>query len=116
MRSRFVSRFVKGAEDNVIVSPDARKDSKMINDGVMTTETAEITIRHKAEGAKYFRVSSDGGFNWGPWKEYEPVTKWDIGPANGFRKLVVQYWVDGSTAYFAEDWIDRYRYDGFPMK
>ncbi|MCB0344643.1 MAG: hypothetical protein KDD66_05985 [Bdellovibrionales bacterium] len=112
----FSSRFKIGTRENVLLYSFARKDGKLINDGTLTSNTESITIRHKAVGAKYFRVSSDGGFTWGPWTDYEPITTWNIGPDNGFRKIVVQYWADGSSAYFAEDWIDRYRYDGFPMK
>ncbi len=116
LRSKFLSRFRLGDADNVLVNSGARKSSEMINKGQTMTKTELVKVNHKAQGAQYFRISNDGGYTWGPWKDYQTTSEWSLGRHNGFRRIVVQYWSDGSSAYFAEDWIDRYRYDGFPMK
>lgn len=109
----FTARFRVGRPENVLLSRGVVSDDSLINDGAQMTADSKVKLHHKAEGASFYRASNDGGRNWSTWMRYEPVTEWDLGIGNGYREVLVQYWADGSAAYFTKDWIDRHLHDGF---
>lgn len=115
MLGGFRHRFRKGSRQNVIAYPDAIRDDSLINNGELITELSSIELTHKAEGAEFMRYSWDGGRTWTAWEQYKSVDRIDIGSGHGWREVLVQYWVDGSSAYFVKDGIDFFVDDGFSI-
>ncbi|MBU0677327.1 MAG: hypothetical protein KJ626_04350 [Verrucomicrobia bacterium] len=99
------SRFRKGSDQNIICNPSATWDDSLINGGAATLETNVITLTHKAVGAEMFRVANDGDA-WSDWQAYTNVSEWTVGGGADPKTVTVQYWADGSAAYFVSDSID----------
>jgi hypothetical protein len=59
-----------------------------------------LALHHKADGAKFWRVSKDNGITWEAWKPYQAETTITV-PKSPQLDIVVQYWADGSAAYFS---------------
>ncbi|MBP7829489.1 MAG: hypothetical protein KA248_06190 [Kiritimatiellae bacterium] len=121
---KFRSRFRKGSA----VNPIAQTQYAPVHDGglvwggayqpiyIFTTKGVDNTpppagslwewcsrtvkLHHHADGAGYYRVSNDKGQTWGPWGSYAATTDWKLGTGFGLKDVTVQYWADGSSAYF----------------
>jgi hypothetical protein len=66
-----------------------------------------VLLEHKAAGAVMYRVSTDGGARFGEWQPYRQQTSIDVsGWAPGRHTIRVQYWADGSAAYFSEGSVE----------
>lgn len=103
----FGSRFRKGASDNIIANPTtAGSDSNLIDNGAATTASSAVTLYHKATGAEKFRVRNESG-SWGAWTNYASTSSWTLSAGTGTKTVTVQYWADGSTAYYVKDTIQR---------
>lgn len=104
----FASRFRSGSELNPLVK--VQKD--FVDDPTLATyrttqpgSPAAILLSHKADGAQKFRVSVDQGQHWSRWFNYAPSSEVAIGETGSQatsqpREAWVQYWADGSAAYF----------------
>ena len=58
-----------------------------------------MTLYHKAVGAQKYRARNETGA-WSAWQTFAPATAWTLSPGNGSKTVEVQYWADGSAAYF----------------
>jgi len=101
---KFRSRFLVGADSNVLVNRSATNDLALINLGDAITSTPNVTLYHKAAGAAQMRVRVGNGA-WGAWQPYTATSECTLTPGNGSKSVDVQYWVDGSAAYFVNDTI-----------
>jgi len=97
--SKFRSRFLVGGDDNILVNRDATNDLALVNNGTSPVTSTNVTLYHKAIGAQKYRARNENG-TWGPWQTYAPTTAWTLSPGNGAKAVEVQYWADGSAAYF----------------
>lgn len=101
--SDFVSRFRSGEALNPLVTlqKDALEDGSLVMPGEWVGEgRRKFVLQHKAEGAKQFRFSTSHGNGWSAWENYAPRTE-HVGISTGNRlDVLVQYWADGSAAYF----------------
>jgi glycosidase len=105
----FSSRFRKGASNNIIANPwsaSAQSDSSLINNGAAFTNAAAVTLYHKATGAEKFRVRNESA-SWSTWTNYTSTSSWNLSNGTGAKTVTVQYWADGSGAYFVTDTITR---------
>ncbi|HEY8239980.1 MAG TPA: alpha-amylase family glycosyl hydrolase [Kiritimatiellia bacterium] len=106
----FRSRFRIGPDLNPIANPQEnwKLQTSLIDNGNGSTSTNAVTLYHNAAGASSFRVSNNYGTNWSSWASYATNTAWTLGGSAGATNhVVVQYWADGSAAYYAEDTIYR---------
>lgn len=101
---KFRSRFLYGSNDNILVNRTATNDVNLINQGAATTTTANVTLYHKAAGAAKMRVRV-GTEAWSAWQPYATTSACALTAGNGAKSVDVQYWVDGSAAYFVNDTI-----------
>jgi hypothetical protein len=117
MFGSFRSRFRYGSNRNILINPDFVRDSELLNGGDTLTLDLTVMLRHKAHGAKFFRVTKDGGKYWSPWVAYQPLSYLNLWPwGGGWREVEVQYWVDDSAAYFVSGGIDVVYYDGLAIE
>jgi hypothetical protein len=102
----FQTRFRVGADSNVIVhtQKDPLQDSTLAD---LNAKDNMIALHHKAAGAQKLRVSLDGGQHYGPWQDYTEETAVPVTQAKQSWDVMVQYWVDGSAAYFVRDAVKR---------
>ena len=112
MFGSFRSRFRKGSDSNPIANPVESWvfQSSLINNGAGSTTSTVVTLNHNAAGAVKFRVANQYAASgvWSDWMNYTNQSTWTLGGSlNADNHVVVQYWVDGSAAYFAEDTIYR---------
>ncbi len=108
MNGSFISRFRKGSEMNPIANAQLSwiRNNNLINNGAITSSGMNVKLYHDAAGATKFRVSNDGGSTWSSWQPYQPVTDWTMSYTGLNQLVVVQYWADGSAAYFTDDVIN----------
>jgi len=102
---KFRSRFLAGADSNILVSRAATNDTTLINLGDATTGDPNVTLYHKAAGAARMRVRVQNGA-WGAWQTYAATSACPLTPGNGTKSVEVQYWADGSAAYYVNDTIE----------
>ena len=102
--AKFRSRFRCGSAANVIAYADATADSTLINNGDANTTSPNVTLYHKATGAQKLRVKNADG-TWGGWQAYAATTALTLPTGDGVKSIQVQYWADGSGAYFVSDTI-----------
>ena len=95
----FRSRFLVGDNANILVNRNATNDLALVNNGATPATSANVTLYHKAVGAQKYRARNETGA-WSPWQNYAPATAWTLSPGNGAKTVEVQYWADGSAAYF----------------
>lgn len=100
----FRSRFRTGGPDNILVNSGATTDPTLIASGAGSVTNRAVSLHHKAAGAEKFRVVNEGE-GWSDWQTYTPVTDWTLAPGAGEKSVTVQYWADGSAAYFVQDSI-----------
>ncbi len=103
--ANFVSRFRSGQENNPIIhlQKDALVDSSLASISAPDSNGDRVlSFTHKAEGAELFRVSTDGGNGWGDWAFYKKDSQQKVKATGDNLDLLVQYWADGSAAYFAK--------------
>ena len=100
----FQSRFRSGDELNPIVK--LQKD--FISDGSLASISNPnrdgqriLALHHKAAGAELFRVSLDLGKTWSKWSPYASSTEMPVHASGKSLDVWVQYWADGSAAYFS---------------
>ncbi len=107
----FSSRFfVLSAKERLLHESDFYADALMIDEGRPIAFSLPLKARHHAYGSSYFRMLENG--QWGEWQKYAADSL--LRPKGaGWKDYRFQYWIDGSTAYFAGDGIDAYGYDGF---
>ncbi len=101
----FVSRFRSGGDNNPIIhlQKDPLVDSSLVESGNPDDQGQRtLTFHHKADGAKLYRVSIDNGNNWGPWQSYQSTTTQTLPATKTATSIMVQYWADGSAAYFSQ--------------
>ena len=103
---KFMSRFRLGSNSNPIanVQKDPIVNPNLIEQGMNVATSKTVWLYHDAPGAKYVRARNAGG-NWGSWATYAPKTTWTLGSGSGSKTVEVQYWADGSAAYFSKDSI-----------
>lgn len=102
--AKFRSRFKYGSDTNIIVNRTATNDVNLIENGSATTATTNVTLYHKATGAQKYRVRVANG-TWSGWSNYAATSSCTLTAGNGSKSVDVQYWVDGSAAYFVSDTI-----------
>jgi glycosidase len=102
--AKFRSRFLYGGDTNIIVNRSATNDVTLIEQGASTTSTTNVTLYHKAAGAQKMRVRVNSG-PWSGWSNYTATSACTLPTGNGTKSVEVQYWVDGSAAYFVSDTI-----------
>lgn len=102
--AKFRARLLCGEDDNILVNRSATTDSTLINEGDASTADPEVTLYHKATGAQKLRVKNANG-TWGDWEDYAATTELTLPTGNGTKSIQVQYWADGSGAYFVSDSI-----------
>ena len=95
----FRSRFLVGSDANIIVNRGATNDLALVNNGASTVTSSNVTLYHKAVGAQKYRARNEAGA-WSSWQTYAPTTAWTLSTGNGTKSVQVQYWADGSAAYF----------------
>ena len=96
---RFRSRFLVGTDVNIIVNRTATNDVSLVNNGAPVITSTNVTLYHKAVGAQKFRARNETNA-WSAWQTLTPTTSWALSPGNGSKAVQVQYWADGSAAYF----------------
>lgn len=106
------SRLRCGHSKHPLVNEGIVFDSELVNGGQLVAYSNRVMLQHRSKGARYFRVSADGGKNWAEWERYRSASFWSIAGVHGWKELLVQYWIDGSAAYFSKGALDRYLYDG----
>jgi glycosidase len=105
--AKFRSRFICGTDTNIIAnhtSSTAMNDYALIGMGAASALSTNVTLYHKATGAQKFRAKNNGG-SWSAWQTYAPTSTWQLTSGNGSKSLQVQYWADGSAAYYVSDSI-----------
>jgi len=100
--AKFRSRFRCGTDQNIIANAAATSDSTLINNGAASTTSRDVTLYHKATGAEKLRVKNADGV-WGNWQTYAATTALTLPEGDGTKSLQVQYWADGSGAYYVSD-------------
>lgn len=105
-------RLRAGAVDNVLVRGFSFYNPRLVNNGDLTTTSHVVTLSHSAVGARYFRVLNQGQDRWSAWEPYTPESRWEFPYSLGLKKITVQYWIDGSAAYFVSGAIDLVGSDG----
>jgi alpha-1,3-glucan synthase len=107
--SMFRSRFRKGVDLNPVANPQEtwKFQTALINNGAASTTSNTVKLAHNAAGSTRYRASNNYGTNWSSWAAYATQTTWTIAGNTGVNHVVVQYWADGSAAYYAEDTITR---------
>ncbi len=101
---KFRSRFLVGSDANILVNRTATNDVALINNGVTVATSTNVTLYHKATGAQKFRVCNETG-SWSTWQPYTSPSAWSLSPGDGLKSVQVQYWADGSAAYFVNSSI-----------
>ncbi|MBN8550324.1 MAG: hypothetical protein J0M12_13495, partial [Deltaproteobacteria bacterium] len=110
--ANFKARFRTAAPGDIATDRSANFDPKLINDGALQTIDPHVTLRHKAAGAKFLRVLNVGAPYWGAWQPYTETSEWQLPLEGGLKEISVQYWIDGSSAYFVNSSIDLNLDDG----
>jgi hypothetical protein len=107
---KFRSRFLAGSDSNILVNRAATNDLALVNSGAPIVTSTNVTLYHKAIGAQKYRARNESNA-WSTWQTVAPTTAWTLSPGNGAKTVQVQYWADGSAAYFVtgaaalqEDW------------
>ena len=95
----FHSRFLVGDDANIVVNRAATNDLSLVNNGAPIVTSTNVTLYHKAAGAQKFRVRNETS-TWSAWQTLTPTTPWTLSSGNGSKTVQVQYWADGSAAYF----------------
>jgi glycosidase len=108
----FHARFRIGEEKNALIRRTPWTDPELINSGAKTTKSPEVSLSHHATGARYYRVNNAGSPEWSPWLPYAPTSQWKLSGGDGWKNIAVQYWADGSGAYFVNGGIDLMLPDG----
>ena len=119
LMGEFRSRVRSGSD----LSPIAKVQKDPIEDSTLVSTTPASTpgaapspapdangnftlhLHHKADGAKYYRVSTDKGAHWEAWQPYQAETEQAVKPT-GSVDVLVQYWADGSAAYFSHQVVN----------
>src|SRR5207249_1367091 len=96
---KFRSRFLFGSDSNILVDRLATNDTALVNAGFSPANSTNVNLYHKAVGASKFRVHNIGGA-WSAWQPYTSLSAWSLSPGNGLKQVEVQYWADGSAAYY----------------
>jgi glycosidase len=96
---KFRSRFLVGDDANILVNRAATNDLALVNNGAPIVTSTNVTLYHKAVGAQKFRTRNETS-PWSAWQSLTPATSWTLSPGNGAKSVQVQYWADGSAAYF----------------
>lgn len=96
---KFRSRFLFGTDRNILVNRTATNDTTLINAGLAPASGTNVVLYHKAAGAQKLRMRNAGGA-WSPWQPYSDLSAWRLSPGNGQKSVEVQYWADGSAAYY----------------
>ncbi|MCO6430322.1 MAG: hypothetical protein J5J00_05625 [Deltaproteobacteria bacterium] len=115
MHAPLEHRFRSGDDRNPIINRSLKSDPKLINEGARTTRGPSVKLYHAAPGADFFRVKNEPNGHWSPWHPMQSPFPWSIdGTGPGWKEVTVQYWADGSGAYFVKDGIDYMLPDGVP--
>jgi hypothetical protein len=96
---KFRSRFLIGDDANILVNRNATNDLALVNNGAPVVTSTNVTLYHKAVGAQKYRARNETSA-WSPWQTLATTTGWTLSPGNGSKTVEVQYWADGSAAYF----------------
>jgi glycosidase len=96
---KFRSRFLVGTDANILVNRTATNDLALVNLGAPIVTSTNVTLYHKAVGAQKFRARNETNA-WSTWQTLTPTTSWTLSPGDGAKTVQVQYWADGSAAYF----------------
>jgi len=101
--ANFESRFRAGAPGNPLVylQKDALEDPELFRDVVKKGDQLSFRLHHQAAGAQRFRWSFDDGQHWSDWNLYSTNSEHSVRAVDNFKKILVQYWSDGSAAYFS---------------
>jgi alpha-1,3-glucan synthase len=94
MHGKFISRFRFGSQDNILINPKFTTDPRM----VVAFDGNAATLKHRAVGAERFRVQL--GNSWTEWLSFVDLSKHIV--PRGVNDINVQYWVDGSAAYYVK--------------
>jgi maltose-binding protein MalE len=81
------------------VNRAATNDLTLVKNGASVVTGTNVTLNHKAIGAQKFRARNETNA-WSAWQTFAPSTSWTLSPGNGAKTVQVQYWADGSAAYF----------------
>ena len=95
----FRSRFLVGSDSNILVNRAATNDVSLVANGAPVVTSTNVTLYHKAVGAQKLRVRNEANA-WSAWQTFALTTPWTLSPGNGSKAVQVQYWADGSAAYF----------------
>ncbi|MCU0770666.1 MAG: alpha-amylase family glycosyl hydrolase [Verrucomicrobia bacterium] len=101
---QFRTRYLCGSNANILANRTATNDTALVNLGATITASTNVTLYHKATGAGQLRVRV-GSAPWSAWQAYAPTTTAAVSPTPGTQDIQVQYWADGSAAYFVSDTI-----------
>ncbi len=105
----FRSRFRVGGPENAQERTMPSYDPLLINNGqqriLLDDHVAQVTLGHHLPGAVFFRASENRGWHWSEWLPYTPTSPWTL-YGGGWKSMLVQYWIDGSAAYFVRGGID----------